>query len=144
MAAGYSNRSLAEKLGIKPGTRVIALGAPSTYRALLGKLPTDTTIHRRLPDTSGFIHGFVRWRDDLTRDFPRLAGALTDRGTLWISWPKKASGVTTDLTENVVREIGLALGLVDVKVCAVDEVWSALKFVRRLENRGSRDSPPCS
>lgn len=132
---GYSQRTLSEKLGIKPGTRLVALGAPSTYSALLGPLPRGTTLHSRLPPTTQFIHRFVHRQDELRADFPRLATALTDDGTLWISWPKKASGVATDLDENVIREIGLSQGLVDVKVCAVDEVWSGLKFVRRVENR---------
>lgn len=133
--AGYSQRTLPDKLGIKPGTRVIALGAPRTYASLLGRLPQGATLHTRLPDRTQFIHCFVRGQDDLRADFPRLARALMDDGMLWISWPKKASGVSSDLDENVVRQIGLAEGLVDVKVCAVDEVWSGLKFVRRVENR---------
>ena len=138
MPAGYSQRNLAEKLGIKPGLKVIALEAPPTYDSILGGLPPGATVHSRLPASSGFIHRFVRRRKDLAADFPRLARALTDEGTLWISWPKRASGVDTDLNENVVRELGLAHGLVDVKVCAVDETWSGLKFVRRLENRGGK------
>jgi hypothetical protein len=134
--AGYSKRTLVEKLGIKPATRVVALGAPAGYASLVGALPSGTTLHTRLPAASGFIHSFVRHRRDLEADFPRLARALTDEGTLWISWPKRASGEETDLTENIVREAGLKEGLVDVKVCAVDEVWSGLKFVRRVVNRG--------
>jgi alkylation response protein AidB-like acyl-CoA dehydrogenase len=138
MPAGYSKRTLPEKLGIKPGTRIVALGAPPAYSALLGTLPSGATLHTRLPSECGFIHRFVRRRDELAANFPRLARALNDAGVLWISWPKKASGVDTDLTENIVRGIGLAEGLVDVKVCAVDEVWSGLKFVRRIENRSKR------
>lgn len=133
--AGYSKRALSEKLGIKPGTPIIALGAPSSYPALLGKLPPGVTIRQRLVTGAAFIHRFARRRDDLASDFPRLARALGDNGTLWVSWPKKASGVETDLNENIIREIGLAERLVDVKVCAIDEVWSGLKFVRRRENR---------
>jgi hypothetical protein len=134
--AGYSRRSLVEKLGIKPKTRVVALAAPAGYASLLGALPSGATLHSRLPAASGFIHGFVRHQRDLKAGFPRWARALTDDGTLWISWPKQASGQETDLTENIVREAGLKEGLVDVKVCAVDEVWSGLKFVRRVVNRG--------
>jgi len=134
--AGYSKRSLIEKLGIKPSTQVVALSAPPTYASLLGALPAGSSLRSRLPATSDFIHKFSRTRDDLATDFPRLAQALTDTGTLWISWPKRDSGVETDLSENIVREIGRKQGLVDVKVCAVDEVWSGLKFVRRVENRG--------
>ena len=137
--AGYSKRSLADKLGIKAGTRVVALQAPPTYAALLGTLPSGASLHSRLPGSSGFIHRFARHRNELAADFPRLAQALPDDGTLWISWPKQASGVDTDLDENVIRQIGLAQGLVDVKVCAVDEVWSGLKFVRRIANRAGKE-----
>jgi hypothetical protein len=135
--AGYSKRTLVEKLGIKPGMQVAVLGAPASYPSLLGTLPTGTTLRSRLPASAAFIHQFARRRKDLMADFPRLARALTDQGTLWISWPKQTSGVDTDLNENVVREIGLGHGLVDVKVAAVDEVWSGLKFVRRVVNRCS-------
>ena len=140
MATGYSKRSLVEKLGISPGTKVAALAAPPTYGDLLGRLPLGASIHSRLPASATFIHRFARRRGELETDFPRLAKALHDEGTLWISWPKQSSGVETDLTENVVREIALMHGLVDVKVCAIDEVWSGLKLVRRVENRqkGSR------
>jgi hypothetical protein len=150
--AGYSKRTLVEKLGIKPGTQVVVLGAPVTFSSLLGTLPTGATLRSRLPRSAAFIHQFARRRHDLMADFPRLARALTDQGALWISWPKQASGVDTDLNENVVREIGLGHGLVDVKVAAVDDTWSGLKFVRRVENRGksslpdiaSRSRSPCS
>src|SRR5882724_8480619 len=134
MPPGYSKRSLGEKLGIGPGT-VVALGAPPTYAALIAPLPHGTSLRTRLTPGSRFIHQFARRRDDLETAFPRLAKALADDGTLWIYWPKKASRVETDLTEDVLREVGLPLGLVDVKVCAVDDVWSGLKFVRRKENR---------
>ena len=137
MISGYSRRSLSQKLGIKPNTRVIALGAPPTYQALLAPLPSGATVQTRLPASSDFIHHFARRRADLAEKLPRLSAALTDEGTLWISWPKRAAGADTDRTENVVRELGLTQGLVDVKVCAVDEVWSGLKFVRRVLNRGS-------
>jgi hypothetical protein len=136
--AGYSTRALTEKLGIKPGTRVIALGAPAEYPELLGPLPKDVTIQKRLSSSARFVHRFVRTRKELAGEFPRLAAALDDEGSLWISWPKISSEVETDLTENVVRELGLPLGLVDVKVCAVDQTWSGLKFVRRLSNRSKK------
>jgi len=142
--AGYSKRSLAEKLGIRAGTRVVALHAPPTYAALLGSLPSGASLQSRLPTASGFIHHFARRRDELAAEFPRLAHALADDGTLWISWPKRASGVDTDLDENVIRRIGLIQGLVDVKVCAVDEVWSGLKFVRRVVNRTRNEARPRS
>src|SRR5215211_2898922 len=133
--ASYSNRTLVDKLGIKAGTRVTALHAPPTYAALLGILPEGATLHSRLPASSTFIHRFATRRRELAAEFARIARALTDQGSVWISWPKQSSGVETDLTENVVRELGLAEGLVDVKVCAIDEVWSGLKFVRRVANR---------
>ncbi|HWN17422.1 MAG TPA: DUF3052 domain-containing protein [Gemmatimonadales bacterium] len=136
MAAGYSTRRLTQKLGIKPGTSIVALDAPPAYSSLLGKLPDGATLHTRLGGSATFIQWFVRHRNELETTFPRLARALVDQGTLWVSWPKQASGVKTDLNENIIRDVGLDQGLVDVKVIAVDEVWSGLKFVRRMENRG--------
>lgn len=140
MSSGYSRRSLSQKLGIKPNTRVIALGAPPAYQALLAPLPSGATVQTKLPASSDFIHHFARSRTNLAEQLPLLASALTDEGILWVSWPKRAAAAETDLTENIVRELGLTQGLVDVKVCAVDEVWSALKFVRRVVNRGSHPS----
>jgi len=125
-----------EKLGIKSGTAVILLGGPPGYAAMLGELPAGADIRTRLPSSARFIHQFARLRSELEAAFPWAAKALADDGMLWISWPKKASKLPTDLTEDVVRAIGLPLGLVDVKVCAVDETWSGLKFVRRKELRG--------
>jgi hypothetical protein len=138
MRAGYSSRNLVQKLGIKEETRVIVIGAPPNYQSLLKPLPSGATIHARLPASCDFIHAFARSRAELAREFPRLADALTDGGSLWISWPKRSARMQTDLDENVVRELGLREGLVDVKVCAVDETWSGLKFVRRLVNRATR------
>lgn len=134
--AGYSSRPLVEKLGIKPGTTVILVGGPPGYAALLGELPPRVTIKTSLPAAARFIHQFVRLRIELETAFPRATKTLVDDGILWVSWPKKSSKLPTDLTEDLVRAIGLPLGLVDVKVCAVDEVWSGLKFVRRKELRG--------
>jgi hypothetical protein len=136
--AGYSTRTLAEKLGIRPNTRIVALGAPPKYRALLEPMPEGASLHSRLPASAGFIHRFVRSRKELEPDVPRLAAALSDDGILWISWPKQTSGVETDLNENLIRDLILKRGLVDVKVCAVDEVWSGLKFVRRVEHRSKK------
>jgi len=133
--AGYSGKPLAQKLGVKPGVTVAALKAPRNYRALLRPLPAGAKILPQLGRRAPFIHFFSTRRAELARRFPSLARALTPDGTLWISWPKGTSGVATDLTEDVVRTIGLATGLVDVKVCAVDDVWSGLKFVRRLKDR---------
>jgi hypothetical protein len=133
--AGYSGKPLAQKLGVKPGVTVAALNAPRNYARLLRPLPPGAKIHGTLGRLAAFIHFFSKRRADLARRFPSFARALTADGTLWISWPKGTSGVATDLSEDVVRTIGLATGLVDIKVCAVDDVWSGLKFVRRLRDR---------
>ena len=135
MPAGYSARPLAEKLGIKPHTRIVVLGAPRGYRTTLGALPPGVAIATTLRGTLPFIQFFTNRRAALESRFPILKRSLTTDGALWISWPKKASGVATDLTEDGVRAVALAHGLVDVKVCAVDEVWSGLKLVRRLRDR---------
>src|SRR5919107_2499668 len=132
--SGYSQRSLTEKLGIPAGKRLVVRNEPRPYVSLVGELPPGSVLTPRLSKNSAFIHQFTSRASELRADFPRLAQALADDGMLWVSWPKRASGVATDLNENIVRELGLAQGLVDVKVCAVDEVWSGLKFVRRLIN----------
>lgn len=133
--AGYSGKPLVQKLGVKPGVTVAALNTPRNYAALLRPLPAGARIQPKLGRAAPFIHCFATRRADLARRFPALERALTPDGMVWISWPKGSSGVATDLTEGVVRTIGLATGLVDVKVCAVDDVWSGLKFVRRLVDR---------
>jgi hypothetical protein len=133
--AGYSPRPLVAKLGIKPGTRVVLLGAPPRYALTLGKLPPGAKLARASRGPQSFVHIFTRARADLGKRLPALARALADEGMIWVSWPKRASGVATDVTEDVVRDIALPLGLVDVKVCAVDDTWSGLKLVRRLKNR---------
>ena len=138
--AGYSGTPLIKKLGIKPGMRVCILNAPPAYSQVLGKLPQGVKSVSRLskPHTLDFIQFFTMQTRQLELQFPKLKTALTYDGLLWISWPKRASKVETDLDENVVRQLGLAAGLVDVKVAAVDEVWSGLKFVYRLEHRPGR------
>jgi hypothetical protein len=144
MGVGYSGTPLIDKLGIKADMRVAILNAPDHYPALLGELPATVTLLKlvSVPSISdatmklfNFIQLFAKERDELDLRFPILAEALAPSGMLWVSWPKKASKVPTSLTEDVVREIGLASGFVDVKVAAIDEVWSGLKFVRRLKNR---------
>jgi hypothetical protein len=134
--AGYSGKSLVDKLGIKPGHSVLILEAPKGYGKTLGPLPKGVTIPKAPKPGTDFIHLFTTRRADLEKRFGTLQKALAPAGMLWVSWPKKAAGVPTDLTENVVREVALARGLVDVKVCAVDETWSGLKLVRRLKDRG--------
>ena len=135
MPAGYSNRRLVEKLGIRQDARVAILNAPDGYDRTLGPLPDGVIRAASARGPLDLVQFFTAHRGELSRRFPTLAKALHPAGALWISWPKQASGVPTDLDENVVRAIGLANGLVDVKVCAVDEIWSGLKFVRRLKDR---------
>ena len=132
--AGYSGKPLVAKLGIKPGSTIAIVGAPRGYDRLLGRLPE---VRRRSTVTGrlDFVQFFTTEKHELERRFATLARSLTPAGVLWISWPKKTSGVATDLTEDVIRTVGLAHGLVDVKVAAVDDVWSGLKFVRRLKDR---------
>ena len=133
--AGYSGTPLAQKLGLTPGREAIVIQSPRPYEEIVAPLPEGVRLRQRLHPGAEFIHLFTRSRADLARRFPRLAAALADPGLLWISWPKKSSRLTGDLDENIVRELGLATGLVDVKVCAVDDDWSGLKFVRRVANR---------
>jgi hypothetical protein len=134
--AGYSGTPLPQKLGIKPGHRLVLLHAPAGFDRTLGRLPADVTVARRLSrELHDVIVLFTKGRAELEEEFGPVSQRLKPAGGLWVSWPKKASGVTTDLTEDVVREIGLAAGLVDNKVCAVDETWSGLRFVIRVRDR---------
>ena len=133
--AGYSKTPTWEKLGIKEGMRVIHLHALENYSRVLGKLPQGAILEDRLRGNASFSHYFTKNKIELSNDFPKLKKALLPNGALWISWPKGASKVSTDLNDNIVREIGLGNGLVDVKVAAVDEIWSGLKFVSRLKDR---------
>ena len=135
MAAGYSKKSLVEKLGIKEGFAISIIGAPKNYAATLGKLPSSVKRSKKLEGPLDFLQFFCSRSSRLEDSFPALKEALSPNGMLWVSWPKASSGVPTDLTENVVRDVGLRNGLVDVKVCAVDEIWSGLKFVFRLKDR---------
>ena len=133
--AGYSGTPLPQKLGIKSGMRVIAIGAPENYRRLLGQLPDGVEFSNTPKVNMQFIHFFVTRRSDLEKQLPRLLKTLADSGTIWISWPKKSARVETDVTEDVIRAVALPIGLVDVKVCAVDETWSGLKLMIRRERR---------
>ena len=135
--AGYSKTPLAKKLGIKAGTKVVAMGAPAGYRKWLAPLPEKVSFNDKAIAGSGFIHLFATERRMLEKELKRLRKLLADAGTLWVSWPKKSSGVARDITEDVIREVCLPLGFVDVKVCAVDETWSGLKLMIRRENRKS-------
>jgi len=133
--AGYSGTPLVKKLGIKEGFRVAFVGAPKDFDKDLGELPANIRALVRPAQPMDFVLLFTKSAAALERDFSRLAKTLLPNGMLWIAWPKKASGVTTDLSDNKVRQIGLSAGLVDVKVCAVNDVWSGLKFVYRVEDR---------
>lgn len=133
--AGYSRRPLLAKLGIKPGIRIAIINPPRGFRTLLGKLPTGVTVTATARGALPFIHFFTRDRATFEKQLPTMLRALTPDGALWVSWPKKASGVSTDMTEDVVRAVALPTGLVDVKVAAVDDVWSGLKLVWRRKFR---------
>jgi hypothetical protein len=135
LTAGYSGTPLAKKLGIKPGFTIFADGAPADYASLLAPLPDDVTFARKLTKSVDLIHLFTKSALELSVRLRTWRSAMKADGTIWISWPKKASKVPTDITEDVIREVALSMGLVDVKVCAVDETWSGLKLVVRKELR---------
>ena len=132
---GYSGTPLPKKLGTKTGLRVHLVDAPPEVRAELQAELAGCEIGRDAKTPLDFVMVFTKSKAELAKEFKRVGKILAPAGMLWVSWPKKSSGVPTDLDENIVREIGLAAGLVDVKVCAVTEVWSGLKFVRRLKDR---------
>jgi hypothetical protein len=137
--AGYSGTPLVKKLGIKPGARVAVIAAPPGFdRALVG-LPPDVRLLTRAAGAPDLVIWFVRSRRDLDARAPRIAGLIAMGAGLWIAWPKKASGVKTDVVEDLVRGAGLAHGLVDYKVCAINETWSGLKFSRRREPRDGQE-----
>jgi hypothetical protein len=132
---GYSGKPLVQKLGIKPGFCIFAAGLPCGYRDIVGKLPAQVTIVTRLTGSVDMIHLFATEAAALGDKLRILRDTIKPDGMVWVSWPKKSSGVPTDLTDRVVRETALPLGLVDIKVCAIDEVWSALKFVIPRDQR---------
>jgi hypothetical protein len=136
-AAGYSGKPVWQKLGLKPESRVLVRGVPGDYAALvgLGDAPCGLVGARA---AFNFAHVFATSARQLADDIDALSARLPATGTLWVSWPKKAAKVPTDITEDTVREIALPLGLVDVKVCAIDAVWSGLKLVWRREARAGK------
>jgi hypothetical protein len=135
-SAGYSGTPLVRKLGIKPEARLGLIGAPDGFDEVLGDLPPGVRVRRRLGGSPfDVIVAFFARGSELERRLPALIAALDPAGGLWLAWPKRASGVHTDLTDNVVRGLGLATGLVDNKVCAIDQVWSGLRLVYRLRDR---------
>jgi len=136
-SVGYSGTPLAKKLGIIPGSVVVPVGAPDEYLDLLAPVPEGAAFSKQVSGATDVVHVFVRETGELKRQLARLRGAIRPDAAVWISWPKKASKVPTDITEDTIREFALPLGFVDVKVCAVSEVWSGLKLVIRKELRDS-------
>jgi hypothetical protein len=134
-SAGYSGTPLAKKLGIAEGSSVLPIGAPAHYRELLAPLPPRVRFTRHLEPSTDIVHLFVRRREVLAEHLRELYPTIRADAAIWVSWPKKAAKVETDITEDTVRAVALPLGLVDVKVCAVDETWSGLKLVIRTANR---------
>lgn len=132
--AGYSGKSLAQKLGIKLAMSVVTINEPPNYRKLVGG---KVNFSKRPTDGCDFVHVFATRRSELQTQLHRLRGKIADSGTIWVSWPKKSARVPTDVTEDAIRESALPLGFVDVKVCAVDETWSGLKLMIRREQRKS-------
>ena len=131
--AGYSGTPLVKKLGIKPGFRAALINSPRGFTNELDGLPVD--LAKKPGKPMDFLLLFAKSQADLRENFGRCASMLAPAGMLWIAWPKKTSGVRSDLNENIVRDIGLEQGLVDIKVCAINDVWSGLKFVIRLKDR---------
>jgi hypothetical protein len=127
--AGYSGTPLVRKLGIKPDSRLVLMGAPRGFRAALVDLPAGVRIGTRLDGTPDLAIWFVSSRREVEGRMPQVAATMGQG--LWVAWPKKASGIVTDVTEDVIRNAGLAHGIVDYKVCAIDATWSGLKFARR-------------
>lgn len=135
MPSGYSVKLLVEKLGIKPGYRVLVVDEPENYKELLGYVPQKVTIETKRYGEFDLVHIFVKERKILNELFPKLRKHLKEDGMVWVSWPKKISKTMNDLNENIVREIGLKNGLTDIKFCEFSLEWSGLKFVRRVVDR---------
>jgi hypothetical protein len=135
MPAGYSTKALAQKLGIEPDQFLAFVGAPQGYQKLLGRLPEGARVVLDPEAELGLVQIFARDRAMLSKELPKWKARLSQDGIIWVAWPKRSSELRSDLSDVAVREVGLKNGLVDVKVCAIDESWSALKFVRRLQDR---------
>jgi hypothetical protein len=140
--SGYSGTPLAQKLGLRAGARLFVHEPPAHYRRLLAPLPPGVATMKRIDQRADVIHVFAMRRAALARLLPRARRGMRADAALWVSWPKRAAKVSTDLTEDVVRELALPLGLVDVKVCAVDEVWSGLKLMVRRSERAAPSAAP--
>ena len=137
MPIGYSGTPLPKKLGIKAPMQLVAIEAPAEYEAIVGELPQGVTLGRTVGRNTDLVHVFATRRETLSSHLTKLRSKLGDEAAVWVSWPKKASKVETDITEDTIRELALPLGFVDIKVCAVSEVWSGLKLVVRKQLRGS-------
>jgi hypothetical protein len=133
--AGYSGTPLPRKLGIKPGHRLVTLNAPEGFEQTLGELPDGVSVRTSARGTADVVVSFHDRRAELARRMPKLRALMDPAAGLWIAWPKRSSGVPTDLTEDVVRELALENALVDNKVCAIDDTWSGLRLVIRLRDR---------
>lgn len=133
--AGYSSTPLAKKLGIKEGFNIRLINEPSNYFELFTDFPVNVNLSPGNRSKKDFIHFFTKELKELNKILPKLSGEISSDGMIWVSWPKKAAGIQTDVTENLIREVGLASGLVDIKVCAVDDTWSGLKFVIPVKDR---------
>ena len=133
--AGYSGTPLAAKLGIKEGSRLFLSAAPKNYLELVAPVPKGARVVKRIDNETDIVHIFSTEKARLTRLLRASLEKIRPDATIWVSWPKKSSKVPTDITEDTIREVALPMGLVDIKVCAVDEVWSGLKLVLRKENR---------
>src|SRR5215467_4869335 len=140
MAAGYSGTPLARKLGIAENSRVFLSDAPKDYLKLVAPVPKGARVVKAIDDETDIVHLFAKERARLAALLRSSLAKMRPDAAIWVSWPKKASKVPTDITEDTIREVALPMGLVDVKVCAVDETWSGLKLVVRKENR--RKGPP--
>jgi hypothetical protein len=127
--AGYSGKPVMQKLGVKPGFRIFVDGAPSAYREIVGALPAKATVKSALKPPVDMVHVFVEQTAGLAAKLRRYRAAIVPDGMIWVSWPKKSSGIATDLSDVAVRRTALPLGLVDIKICAIDDIWSGLKLV---------------
>jgi hypothetical protein len=133
--SGYSGTPLAKKLGIKPGFKLMLINEPAHYFDLFTDMPMDVQVINDESDKKDLVHFFTKQRQELIDLLPQLKAQIKSTGIIWVSWPKKASKVITDITEDTIRNYAISIGLVDIKVCAVDEVWSGLKLVIPVKNR---------
>jgi len=133
--AGYSSAPLAKKLGMKPGFRMLLINAPEYYLQLFADLPEDIHWVKSNEVQLNMVHFFTKEATELHATLPLLMGRIVSNGVIWVSWPKRSAGIATDVSENMIRDLALKIGLVDIKVCAVDEVWSGLKLVIPVKDR---------